>query len=99
MLQVMRFLVWNVCREEELRILRGEQEVDEANLRLNDSDDDDLGDDLSDLSDDQEPRGAVGKQAMRRGDSNAASRGGAPQNGRQVGPCFWYSYTLCRVHA
>ncbi len=36
---------------EELRILRGEQEVDEANLRLGDldedEDDEDLGDDLS----------------------------------------------------
>lgn len=36
-------------RAEELRILRGEQEVDEANLRLGDLDDDDM-DDLDDVS-------------------------------------------------
>jgi hypothetical protein len=44
------------CRAEELRILRGEQEVDEANLRLgdlDDDDDDDDGDDISQPSDDQ----------------------------------------------
>ncbi len=32
-------------REEEMRILRGEAEVDEANLRLPDLDDDELEDD------------------------------------------------------
>jgi hypothetical protein len=44
------------CRAEELRILRGEQEVDEAALRLGDLDDDDEdddGDDISQPSDDQ----------------------------------------------
>mmetsp|Transcript_15622 Transcript_15622/g.33866 ORF Transcript_15622/g.33866 Transcript_15622/m.33866 type:complete len:452 (-) Transcript_15622:416-1771(-) len=86
--------------EEELRILRGEQEVDEANLRLQDDDseeeeeeeDDDV---LSELSDDQGRGGrggrggmnngmGMGKSTMRRQESMGGRRASGQVGGRQV---------------
>ncbi|GIL71696.1 hypothetical protein Vretimale_864 [Volvox reticuliferus] len=75
-------------KEEELRILRGEQEVDESNLHFDDDDDDDE-DDLSgedgedeDMDDDTAYQA---KGAARRGPVvGGGGQGGVRQQGRQV---------------
>jgi hypothetical protein len=72
-------------RDEELRILRGEQEVDEANLHFDDDDDDDEDeDDLSggDGEEDDDDMDDIG--AARRGGGGGGGGGGGRQQGRQV---------------
>jgi len=83
---------------EELRILRGEQEVDEDNLRLGDDFDedededdlDDAGNDLFQANSDQAPRGgggtSIAKQTVRRGGFGDGMSGNGQQGqGRVVG--------------
>lgn len=72
-----------MCSAEELRILRGEQEVNENNLRLDLSDDEDEsgGDDLSERSLDQEPRAGGGTMGRPEQAGKGTLRGGGGAGG------------------